>query len=110
MWLACQLKSVKNLDIVPLISTASSNANTGTQINLSGREVGKVVLFIDLRDFSGMPETKLPSAVVYILNKYFKLSGEAIEDNLGRRDKFMATVSWLFLIFVGITAIIAKMR
>ena len=32
---------------------------------------------------------ELPYFVVYILNKYFKLAGEAIDENFGKIDKFI---------------------
>ena len=87
--LACQVKPAKNMEVLPLISSATNNVNSVNQMNLSGREVDTVVLFIDLRDFTGLSESKLPYDVVYILNKYFKLAGEAIDENFGKIDKFI---------------------
>ena len=48
-----------------------------------------MVVFIDLRDFTSLSESKLPYDVVYILNKYYSVCGEIIERNKGRLDKFI---------------------
>ena len=46
-------------------------------------------MFIDLREFTKLSEKKLPYDVVYILNKYYSVCGEIIENNKGRLDKFI---------------------
>ena len=59
------------------------------RLDLSGKEKETVVVFIDLRDFTKLSESKLPYDVVYILNKYYSVCGEIIERNKGRLDKFI---------------------
>ena len=46
-------------------------------------------MFTDLRAFTKMSEKKLPYDVVFILNQYFKLMGEIIENHGGYLDKFI---------------------
>ena len=87
--LACQLRPSKNLSIIPLLSPETSEIKTRTPVGLSGKEKQTVVVFVDLRDFTKLSETKLPYDVVYILNKYYSVCGEIIERNKGRLDKFI---------------------
>jgi len=41
-------------------------------------------MFVDMRDFTGLSEHKLPYDVVFILNRYFAAIGEAVEESGGR--------------------------
>jgi adenylate cyclase len=56
---------------------------------LAGEERNIVVLFADLRSFTGMAEHKLPYDLVFILNSYFKTAGEAVTRAGGVVDKFV---------------------
>jgi adenylate cyclase len=56
---------------------------------LAGEERNIVVLFADLRSFTGMAEHKLPYDLVFILNSYFKTAGEAVARAGGVIDKFV---------------------
>jgi len=56
---------------------------------LAGEERNIVVLFADLRSFTGMAEHKLPYDLVFILNSYFKTAGEAVARAGGIVDKFV---------------------
>ena len=87
--LACQLKPSKNLSVIPLINPETKEIKTRTAAGLSGKEKETVVVFIDLREFTKLSEKKLPYDVVYILNKYYSVCGEIIENNKGRLDKFI---------------------
>ncbi len=53
-----------------------------------GGERQIAVLFTDIRDFTRITETKLPYDVVFLLNRYCRAMGEAIEAAGGRVDKF----------------------
>jgi len=87
--LACQLKPMKDLTIIPLVNPENSLEGATNRRALSGREQETVVLFIDLRDFTKLSEKKLPYDVVYILNKYYSVCGKIIEEEGGRLDKFI---------------------
>lgn len=54
-----------------------------------GREERLVVLFSDLRDFTGFAERTLPYDLIHILNRYFRVMGQAVLDNGGRIDKYI---------------------
>ena len=87
--LACQLKPVRNLTIIPLVNPENSLEGTASRRTLSGKEQETVVMFVDLRDFTKLSEKKLPYDVVYILNKYYSVCGKIIEEQGGRLDKFI---------------------
>jgi adenylate cyclase len=46
-------------------------------------------MFVDLRDFTKMTETRLPFDVVYLINQFSKAMGEVVESQGGRIDKFL---------------------
>ena len=54
-----------------------------------GEERIVAILFADLRGFTTLSETKLPYDVVFLLNRFAREMGEAIEQHGGRIDKFM---------------------
>ena len=54
-----------------------------------GRDEEITVLFCDLRDFTVLSEARLPYDVVYLLNRYFAIVGQAVEQAGGRLDKFI---------------------
>ena len=87
--LACQLKPTKNISVLPLLNPETKEIKARTPVGLSGKEKETVVVFIDLREFTKLSEKKLPYDVVYILNKYYSVCGEIIENNKGRLDKFI---------------------
>ena len=90
--LACQLRPEANIEINPLIKLANKdkqNLRFSNQENLSGVEKETVIMFCDLRGFTSLSESRMPFDVVFILNKYFKLVTDAVEENKGRIDKFI---------------------
>jgi adenylate cyclase len=54
-----------------------------------GAERSIVVLFCDLRNFTGLSEHRLPFDTVFLLNQYFAEMGKAIESTGGHIDKFI---------------------
>ena len=56
---------------------------------MQGEERTIAVLFADIRGFTGLSEAKLPYDVVFVLNRYFRSMGEAIDTAGGRVDKFI---------------------
>lgn len=54
-----------------------------------GRDVELAVMFVDLRGFTNLSDQKFPYDVVYILNNYFQVMGDAIEAHGGKVDKFL---------------------
>jgi len=88
--LACQVRPTQDLSVTPLLPASSQAAHGFTQPSyLAGEERNIVVLFADLRSFTGMAEHKLPYDLVFILNSYFKVAGEAVTRAGGIVDKFV---------------------
>jgi adenylate cyclase len=75
---------------MPLLPANSQASHGFTQPSyLAGEERDVVVLFADLRSFTGMAEHKLPYDLVFILNSYFEVAGEAVTRAGGLVDKFI---------------------
>jgi len=88
--LACQLRPTKDLSVTPLVPAGGQAHQGFTQPSyLAGEERSIVVLFADLRSFTGMAEHKLPYDLVFVLNSYFKTAGEAVARAGGIVDKFV---------------------
>jgi adenylate cyclase len=89
--LACQLRpNVGRIEVTPLLAPSASARDSYNRPGyLEGREEEIAVLFADLRAFTKLSEKKLPFDVVFMLNRYFKAMGEAVEDVGGHLDKFI---------------------
>ena len=89
--LACQLRPTENLSVTPLVPASNPTSYIiHTQPSyLAGEERNVVVLFADLRSFTGMAEHKLPYDLVFILNSYCESVGKAIARVGGTVDKFI---------------------
>jgi adenylate cyclase len=90
--LACQLRPDHDLTVVPLVDAAgvahAGRAQPATPFG-TGQERQVVALFCDLRGFTQLSEQKLPYDVVFLLNRYFAIVGEAVESSGGVVDKFI---------------------
>ena len=77
--LACQLRPLGDLRVTPLLPARQSAAGTqggfGAQF---GIERDLVILFIDLRRWTGLSEQQLPFDLVYVLEQYFEAVGDAV--------------------------------
>ncbi|MBT3372116.1 MAG: adenylate/guanylate cyclase domain-containing protein [Rhodospirillaceae bacterium] len=88
--LACQLRPVADVAVVPLLPpnvAVQSGAPRPNYLQGSEREIA--VLFADLRSFTQFSESKLPYDVVFALNQYFRGMGQAVEAAGGHLDKFI---------------------
>jgi adenylate cyclase len=88
--LACQTRPEHDLEVQPLlppnVTAREARSRPGY---LQGQEREVVVLFADLRGFTKLAESRLPFDVVFLLNRYFRTTGEAVERHGGRVDKFI---------------------
>lgn len=89
--LACQLRPLGPVAVVPLLDPALPapallRFRAPTAL---GEERVIAVVFVDIRDFTRIAETRLPYDVVDLLNRYFRAMGEAVEQAGGRVDKFL---------------------
>jgi adenylate cyclase len=88
--LACQTRPTADISIVPVLPPTASPRDAQPRPGyLQGHEEEIAVLFADLRDFTRMAEHKLPYDVVFLLNRYFRAMGTAIEATGGQLDKFI---------------------
>lgn len=89
--LACQLRPTHDLSVVPVLSAGRSSL-TGPALGgraARGRERHLAVLFCDLRGFTSLTERRLPFDTVFILNRYFEVVGQSVEETGGYLDKFI---------------------
>jgi adenylate cyclase len=88
--LACQTRPTAAVTIQPLLPPhiTAPKALVGSDVS-QGKEQEVAVLFADLRGFTSMAERRLPYDVVFLLNQYFRMVGEAIVAAGGHVDKFI---------------------
>ncbi len=88
--LACQTRPTQDLSVTPLLPpNASPRDGFAKSAAMQGQEQEIAILFADIRGFTTFSEQKLPYDVVFVLNRYFRSMGEAIEQAGGRVDKFI---------------------
>jgi adenylate cyclase len=87
--LACQVRPLRDLSVVPLLpADAQASDGLAQPGYLAGQEQEITVMFTDLRGFTGIAEDKLPYDVVFLLNHYFETVGSAIEQAGGIANQF----------------------
>jgi adenylate cyclase len=88
--LACQLRPTGNLTVAPLLVAMPDTIVPANSQEVSpGRERDIAVLFCDLRNFTTLTESRLPFDIVFLLNRYFAVVGNAVEQTGGHLDKFI---------------------
>jgi adenylate cyclase len=88
--LACQLRPTHDLSVVPVLSTGRARLpDLSSGSHVGGRERELAILFCDLRGFTRLTEHRLPFDTVFILNRYFEVVGQAVENSGGHLDKFI---------------------
>ena len=88
--LACQTRPTADLSVTPLLPpNAGPRDGFAKSAAMQGQEQEIAILFADIRGFTSFSEQKLPYDVVFVLNRYFRSMGEAIEQAGGRVDKFI---------------------
>jgi len=89
--LACQLRPPPgHYRVTPLLPASAGPVEAyRRQPQAHGGEHYVAILFADIRGFTSISEGKLPYDVVFLLNRYFRATGQAIEAAGGRVDKFI---------------------
>jgi adenylate cyclase len=89
--LACQLRPPPGRYGVTTLLPATSGPVEAyrRQPQAHGGERYVAVLFADIRGFTTIAEGRLPYDIVFLLNRYFRATGQAIEAAGGRLDKFI---------------------
>ncbi|TMJ30577.1 MAG: adenylate/guanylate cyclase domain-containing protein [Alphaproteobacteria bacterium] len=89
--LACQLRPPPGrYRITPLLPPTSGPVEAyRRQPQAHGGERYVAILFADIRGFTSISEGRLPYDVVFLLNRYFRATGQAVQAAGGRLDKFI---------------------
>lgn len=89
--LACQLRPPPGrYRITPLLPASSGPREAyRRQPQAHGGERFVAILFADIRGFTSISEGRLPYDVVFLLNRYFRATGQAVQASGGRLDKFI---------------------
>ena len=89
--LACQLRPNADLTIRPLVPVqqAAVRSRQTADAYYWGVERKVAIMFIDLRNFTGLTEQNLSYDVVYMLNRYLDTVSSAIRQEGGHIDKFI---------------------
>jgi adenylate cyclase len=85
--LACQLRPRGDVQVRPLLSVKTAQRVFEPLGSAMEREV--VVLFADLRRWTGMSEEHLPFDLVYVLDRYFEVVGDAVREAGGIPNQFV---------------------
>lgn len=104
--LACQLRPLTDISIEPLIPAGADPMRAIAQPErISGDEREICVLFADLRGFTRLSESRLPYDVVFLLNRYFEATGQAIDSAGGITNQYTGDgVMALFGVYDGAAA------
>jgi len=81
--LACQLRPTGDLAVTPLLRPAQARADE------FGLERDLVILFVDLRRWTGLSEQQLPHDMVYVQELFFEAVGDAVRDAGGVPNQFI---------------------
>ena len=88
--LACQFKPIDDVSVMPLlVPRHEQHQPVATPSAAPGHEHVIAVLFCDMRNFTSIADQRLPFDIVFLLNRYFAIVGEAVEKAGGRLDKFI---------------------
>jgi len=88
--LACQIRPTQDIEVTPLFPVPPDMYEVRNPVDYhQGREMEIAVMFADLRGFTTASEHQLPYDTVFLLNRYFKEMGTAIQISGGIIDKFI---------------------
>ncbi|MGC1779189.1 MAG: adenylate/guanylate cyclase domain-containing protein [Xanthobacteraceae bacterium] len=88
MRLACQIRPVADLAVMPLLAADASAADGAVRGGLEGSERLVTVVFVDLRDSTTLGEARLPYDVLFILNQFFHEMTKALVATRGHYSQF----------------------
>lgn len=89
--LACQVRPEHSLTVTRLLRPVSTGpqAVDVLEADAAGAERPLAVMFLDLREFTQLSQSRLPYDIVFILNEFFAATGSAIHTHGGWIDKFL---------------------
>ena len=83
--LACQIRPEADVDVAPVFAADGSHAPLGP----ASVERDVVVLFTDLRRWTGLAERALPFDLVYVQNQFYAAVGDAVAEAGGLPNQFV---------------------
>jgi adenylate cyclase len=89
--LACQVRPENSMTVTRLLRPASTGPQAVDlhEADAVGVEKTLAVMFLDLREFTQLSQSRLPYDIVFILNEFFAATGSAIHTHGGWIDKFL---------------------
>ena len=88
MRLACQIRPIADIAIMPLLSADSGASDGLVRGGMEGNEQLVTVVFLDLRGSTTLGEARLPYDVLFILNQFFNEMNRALETTGGHYSNF----------------------
>jgi len=88
MRLACQVRPVADIAVMPLLAADASAIDGTVRGGLEGRERPITVVFVDMRGSTTLGEAKLPYDVLFILNQFFHEMTKALVGTNGHYSQF----------------------
>ena len=88
--LACQFRPRGDISITRLVRPPE--ARRGPQLagaDVAGVEQTLAIMFLDIRGFTALSEARLPYDTVFLLNRFFAETGEAVNASGGWIDKYL---------------------
>jgi adenylate cyclase len=86
--LACQIRPVADISVMPLLAADSRAADGLVRGGMEGSECQVTVVFIDLRDSTTLGEMRMPYDVLFILNQFFNEMTKALVATGGHYSNF----------------------
>ncbi|MGE3987690.1 adenylate/guanylate cyclase domain-containing protein [Pseudorhodoplanes sp.] len=86
--LACQLRPMADISVVPLLTADASAAHGLMRAGMEGSERQVTVVFIDLRGSTTLGEARMPYDVLFILNQFFDEMSKALAGTGGHYSNF----------------------
>jgi adenylate cyclase len=89
--LACQIRPQQALTVTRLLRPGQTGPQAAAvqEADAAGVEKLLAVMFLDLRSFTQLSQSRLPYDVVFILNEFFAAAGAAIHAQGGWIDKYL---------------------
>ena len=88
MRLACQIRPVADIAVMPLLAADAGAIDGTVRGGLEGRERPITVVFVDMRGSTTLGEAKLPYDVLFILNQFFHDMTKALVATNGHYSQF----------------------
>jgi adenylate cyclase len=86
--LACQIRPMSDISVVPLLAADASAADGSVKGGLEGSERLITVMFVDLRDSTALSESRMPYDVLFVLNQFFFEMTQALATTGGHYSQF----------------------